>query len=137
MPTRPVVILVEDHDDTREMYADSLTHAGFRVLTARDAETGFDVATSTRPAVVVIDFLLPGASGADLCHRLKNDDRTSNVPTVLVTATSQRGNVETALAKGCAIIRIKPYLPDALARDIRAILAGRQLPRWPSELSDV
>lgn len=137
MPIRPLVILVEDHDDTREMYADSLTHAGFRVLTACDAENGFEVATSTRPAVVVTDFLLPGASGAELCNRLKNDDRTSNVPTLLVTALSQRRNVETALTKGCAIIRLKPYLPDALARDIRAILAGRQLSPWPSELGDL
>jgi DNA-binding response OmpR family regulator len=133
MPHRPVVVLVEDHEDTRDMYADSLRFAGFRVLTAADAERGFVVATTARPAVVVTDFRLPGASGADLCNRLKHDDRTSKVPTVLVTASSQRADVEAALHKGCAIVRLKPYLPDALASDVRAIIAGKRLPQWPAE----
>ena len=115
------------------MYADSLTFAGFRVLTAENAEGGFEVATRAHPAVVVTDFRLPGASGAELCNRLKRDDRTANVPTVLVTALSQRADVETALANGCAIVRLKPYLPDQLARDVRALIGGKQLPQWPNE----
>ena len=133
MPTRPVILLVEDHEDTRHMYADSLTFAGFRVLTAANAEGGFEVATTARPAVVVTDFRLPGASGAELCNRLKRDDRTAKVPTLLVTASSQRSDVENALAHGCAIVRLKPYLPDDLARDVRALIAGKHLPQWPGE----
>jgi DNA-binding response OmpR family regulator len=133
MPSRPVVVLVEDHEDTREMYADCLTFAGFRVLTAADAEDGFIVATSERPVAVVTDFRLPGASGADLCNRLKHDARTEHVPTLLVTASTQRADVERALTNGCAIVRLKPYLPDALARDILALMAGKTIPQWPSE----
>lgn len=136
VPKRPVIVLVEDHRDTRELYADSLTHAGFNVLTAADAEDGFKIATTARPAVVVTDYRLPGASGAELCSRLRHDNRTANVPTLLVTASSQRANVEAALSEGCAIVRLKPYLPDALERDVRAIMAGKSLPRWPSEHVD-
>ena len=133
MRARPLVVLVEDHEDTRQMYADSLAFAGFRVLTAASADGGFEVATTTRPAVVVTDFRLRGASGADLCNRLKQDDRTAKVPTLLVTASSQRSDVENALAHGCAVVRMKPYLPDHLARDVRALIAGKQLPQWPDE----
>lgn len=117
------------------MYADSLTFAGFRVLTAENAEGGFEMATRAHPAVVVTDFRLPGASGAELCNRLKHDRRTAKVPTLLVTASSQRSDVENALAQGCAIVRLKPYLPDELARDIRALIAGAHLPQWPNEHS--
>lgn len=137
MPNRPVVVVVEDNEDTREIYADSLTFAGFRVLTAPDAEHGFTVATTAqpRPAVVVTDFRLPGASGAELCNRLKHDDRTAKVPTLLVTASSQRGDVEAALSEGCAVVRLKPYLPDALTDDVRALIAGKHIPQWPAEYS--
>jgi CheY-like chemotaxis protein len=106
------------------------------VLTAADGEDGFKIATTARPAVVVTDYRLPGASGAELCSRLRHDNRTANVPTLLVTASSQRANVEAALSEGCAIVRLKPYLPDALERDVRAIMAGKSLPRWPSEHVD-
>jgi DNA-binding response OmpR family regulator len=128
-------VVVEDNEDTRRIYAESLTFAGFRVLTAADAEHGFTVATTAQPraAVVVTDFRLPGASSADLCNRLKHDGRTANVPTLLVTASSQRRDVEAALSQGCAVVRIKPYLPDALARDVRALIAGKHLPQWPAE----
>jgi len=138
VPNRPVVVVVEDNEDTREMYADSLTFAGFRVLTAGDAEHGFTVATTAhpRPAVVVTDYRLPGASGADLCNRLKHDDRMAKVPTLLVTASSQRRDVEAALTQGCAVVRLKPYLPDALAHDVRALIAGKQIPQWPTEHLD-
>ena len=64
---RPVVLLVDDDLDTRELYQALLTHAGFRVVTAADAEAGFTVATSLRPAVVVADFRLPRANGENLC----------------------------------------------------------------------
>jgi DNA-binding response OmpR family regulator len=134
---RPVVVIVEDHPDTCELYADSLTFAGFTVLTAANAEDGFKVATTVRPAVVVTDLRLPGVSGAELCKRLKHDDRTASVPTVLVTASSQRANVEAALSNGCAIVRLKPYLPDALERDVRAIIAGKTVPPWPAEHLDL
>ena len=86
--------------------------------------------------MVVTDFRLPGASGADLCNRLKHDDRTAKVLTLLVTASSQRRDVEAALTQGGAVVRLKPYLPDALASDVRALIAGKQIPQWPTEHLD-
>jgi DNA-binding response OmpR family regulator len=115
------------------MYADSLTFAGFSVMSAADAESGYRLATSLRPSVVVTDFRLPGGSGAELCDRLKHDARTANIPTLLVTASSQRDDVAAALSLKCAIVRLKPYLPDAMERDVRALIAGEPLASWPSE----
>lgn len=134
MAGEPVVVLVEDHRDTRDLYADCLTYAGFDVHTASDADDGFTMAIRLRPHVVVTDFWLKGSpSGAQLCQRLKDDVRTEHIRTLMVTASSQRKDAEAALEHGCAVVRLKPYLPDAMERDIRLMLANQSLPAWPSE----
>jgi DNA-binding response OmpR family regulator len=133
VPERFTIVLVEDHADTREMYRDSLTFAGFDVVTAADAEGGYQLAARLLPSIVVTDFRLPGGSGADLCNRLKRYQPTEKIPTLLVTASSQQSDVANALSDGCAIVRMKPYLPDELERDVRAILAGDAVPSWPPE----
>ena len=134
MAGEPVVVLVEDDRDTRDLYADCLTYAGFDVHTASDADAGFTMAIRLRPHVVVTDFWLKGSpTGAQLCQRLKNDERTEHIRTLLVTASSQRKDAEAALEHGCAVVRLKPYLPDAMERDIRLMLANQSLPAWPSE----
>jgi CheY-like chemotaxis protein len=129
-----MVLLVEDHADTRDMYAWSLEASGFDVRTASDANGAFEMATGLRPHVVVTDYWLPGGpSGADLCNRLKGDERTSNIPTLMVTGSTQRQLAEGALTSGCAIVRLKPYLPDALERDIRSLIAGENVSNLPEE----
>ena len=131
----PVVVLIEDHHDTKDLYTDSLEFAGFCVHATTNADEGFRLATELRPAAVVTDFWLQGSpNGAELCNRLKNDSRTRHIPTLLVTASSQRQDVEAALSHGCAAVRLKPYLPDAMARDIRTLIAGKRISRWPAEL---
>ena len=129
----PLVMMVEDNDDTRELYADYLRFAGFDVVTTTTVEDGYRLATSVQPAIVVTDLRLQDASGAELCTRLKTDVRTAEIPTLVVTASSHRGDLESALARGCSVVRIKPYLPEALEHDVRALLAGRRIPRWPPE----
>jgi DNA-binding response OmpR family regulator len=121
----PTVLLVEDHLDTRDMYAWSLEASGFRVLTAAAADEAFELATAVRPQIVVTDFWLQGGpSGADLCNRLRDDTRTATIPTLMVTGSTQRQLVEGQLRSSCAVVRLKPYLPDALERDVRALIAG-------------
>jgi two-component system, OmpR family, phosphate regulon response regulator PhoB len=125
---RPMVLLVEDHLDTRDMYTWSLEASGFRVLTAAAADEAFDLAASMRPHIVVTDFWLRGGpSGADLCNRLRDDARTSAIPTLMVTGSTQRQLAEGSLQGSCAVVRLKPYLPDALERDVRALIAGQPL----------
>jgi two-component system phosphate regulon response regulator PhoB len=134
VPNRPVIVLVEDHTDTRELYADSLAFSGFRVHSASNADDGFRLAVEHRPKAVVTDYVLRGGpSGAELCNRLKHDHRTDGIPTLLITASSQRQDAEAALREGCAVVRLKPYLPDALEHDIRALIAQKPIPRWPTE----
>lgn len=115
------------------MYSHALTYAGFAVSTATDAEAGYKLATSLRPSIVITDLRLRGESGADLCSRLKRNRRTAGIPTLLVTASSERRDLEDALSLGCSVVRLKPYLPDDMERDVRAMLAGTTVSHWPAE----
>lgn len=106
------------------MYAMYLSHSGIHVLTAANADDAFDIALVEQPQMVITDHRLTGrATGADLCQRLHQDPRTMHMPTLLLTGSSQQADTGKAAACGCAQIRIKPYLPDALVTDIREALS--------------
>lgn len=128
------LVLVEDDRDTREMYCAWLEHVGFEVFHAEDAETGFLHALEYQPRVVVTDHLLrSGPTGARLCERLKEDPRTEHIRTLLMTGSAERRTVEGALKSGCAVVRLKPYLPDAMLEDIEAMIRGQQVAAFPHE----
>ena len=127
---RPLILLVEDDRDNREMYASYLVFSGFRAAEASDIEVGFEHAVRMQPRVVVTDYVLgPKGTGVELCQRLKADARTRDIPALLLTGSSRRIADENAVADGCAVVRLKPYMPDALVADIRALISGRELPR--------
>ena len=118
-PVRPLVLIVEDDQDTRDMYALYLEYRGMRVLTATSAAEAFALALEHLPDVVITDFLLPGQlTGADLCRMLHHDERTAHIPALLVTGSTRKADAEAAMGAGCADIRIKPYLPDEMVSDI-------------------
>lgn len=120
---RPLVLVVEDDPDTRDMYAMFLDLEGFAVMTAATADSAFDIAVAHQPRVVVTDLLLPGGpTGADLCRRLHDDWRTAHIPALLLTGSSRDRDVAGALEAGCAAIRIKPHLPESLLSDIREMI---------------
>jgi len=128
------LVLVEDDRDTREMYCAWLEHVGFEVFDAEDADTGFLHALHYQPRVVVTDHLLrSGPTGAHLCERLKEDPRTEHIRTLLMTGSAERQTVEGALKSGCAVVRLKPYLPDAMLADIEAMVRGQQIEAFPHE----
>jgi CheY-like chemotaxis protein len=123
-PNSTLVLVVEDDQDTSDMYALFLDYSGMRVLTASSVDAAFGIALEHQPDIVVTDFLLQGsANGADLCRRLHDDERTAHIPSLLVTGSTRKADAEAALGAGCAEVRIKPYLPDSLVSDIHEIIA--------------
>lgn len=123
-PIRPLVLVVEDDKDTRDMYAMYLDLSGVAVMTAANASAAFELALEHQPQIVVTDFRLAGpASGADLCRRLGSDERTAHIPALLLTGSTFQSDTDAAIDAGCAEVRIKPYLPDALLTDIREIIS--------------
>ena len=130
---RPIVLLVEDDADSRDMYAIMLGFAGIDVHAAQDASAAFDLAVARRPDVIVTDFTLSGPDdGAALCRRLHADARTAAIPVLVVTGSTRPADAEALRGAGCADIRTKPYLPDALLSDVEHLMSrGRQGARGP------
>jgi len=122
---RPLVLVVDDDRDTREMYGFFLDAEGLDVITAPDAATAFELAVARQPRAVVTDLFLPGGTtGLDLCRQLHGDSRTAHIPALLLTGSARDGEVDRARAAGCAEVRFKPILPEQLVSDLRTLIGG-------------
>jgi CheY-like chemotaxis protein len=123
----PVVLLVDDHEDSAAMYAIGLLAMGFEPVTAETAEDGFERACHLHPDVVVADVSLGGTSGLELTRRLRSDPRTRDAGIIVLTGHAYDAMKDQARAAGCDRFLIKPCLPDVLALEIRDVLQQRQV----------
>jgi CheY-like chemotaxis protein len=124
--TSPVVLLVDDHEDSAAMYSIGLLAMGFQPITAETAEDGFERACHTRPDVIVADVSLGGTSGLELTRRLRGDMRTRDTGIIILTGHTSDATKQEASAAGCDRFLLKPCLPDVLALEIRDVLNQRQ-----------
>lgn len=119
----PLVLIVDDNVDAREMYAIYLEHAGFRAAEADDGETAIEAARRDRPAVILMDATMPRLDGWEAARRLKADPATKSIPLIMLTAHAFTEHKERAAEVGADAFLAKPVLPDALALEIRKVLA--------------
>lgn len=117
------VLLVEDYEDTRAMYAAYLRHQGYEIVEAGDGTQAQEAAVTTRPDIVVMDMALPDVDGWEVTARLKDDERTRDIPVVALTGHGLAEHKRRAREVGCDGFLLKPCLPDALDAEIRRILA--------------
>ena len=122
----PMVLVVEDYADAREMYAEFLRFMGFRVAEARNGEEALARAVEFTPDVVLMDLALPLMDGWEATRRLRSDPRTSQVIIVALTGHALAGHAEGARRAGCDAFVTKPCLPDDLVEVIRGLLEVRQ-----------
>lgn len=118
------ILLVEDNEDNRVIYETYLTHAGFVVLAATDAETGLVQARTRCPALIVMDVGLPGLDGIEATRQLKADVATRGILVLVLTAHVDLEVRERALAAGCDHFLTKPLAPRALVSEIQRMLAA-------------
>jgi two-component system phosphate regulon response regulator PhoB len=119
----PLVLLVEDHDDTREMYSHYLRNAaGFSVIDDPTPETAFARILDLHPDVVVTDYRMSPVNGLELCRQLRAHPETSHVPLIMLTAHTVAADLE-AFRAVCAAVIVKPCLPEQLAHEISRVIA--------------
>src|SRR5688500_17255434 len=121
MPSNPapLVLLIDDNADNREMYETLLASSGFEVLQAEDAVEALALATVRLPAVVVTDLRMPGhVSAAELCRQF----RARGVPVIALTGVGPGEEHDAMRLAGCAAILMKPLLPDQLVPEIARLL---------------
>lgn len=122
VPDRPLVLIAEDDENTRAMYAFALSANGFDVAIANDRKNLRARATELLPDIIVAE--LDGRAGQDwtLVHDLTHDPRTVSIPVVLLTRLAVPMVRERAEREGCAALCVKPCTPDVLAVGLRAVL---------------
>jgi two-component system phosphate regulon response regulator PhoB len=121
-------ILVADDDmDIRDLVAFKLEQAGFDVTAVDNGLAALTAARLEPPDLVVLDVMMPGMSGIDVCRELRNDRSTSGLPIILLTARAQEGDVEVGFGAGADDYIVKPFSPRELVTRVEAVLA-RQRP---------
>ena len=118
----PLILVVDDYQDAREMYAEYLQFSGFRVAEARNGNEAVDQAFALRPDLILMDLSLPGKDGWEATRELKADERTRHIPIVALTGHALAGASDGAKKAGCDSFVTKPCLPDDLVVEVRRML---------------
>jgi two-component system cell cycle response regulator DivK len=121
---QPLVLVVEDYQDAREMYSEYLRFSGFDVIEASNGFEAIDKATAEMPDIILMDLALPRMDGWEATRRLKADARTKDIPVVALTGHALAGHADSAQKAGCDSFVTKPCLPDALVAEIQRMLAS-------------
>lgn len=121
---RPLILLVDDFPDNREMYALYLEYVGYEVAEAATGHEALARAFERAPDLIVMDLSLPGLDGWEATRRLKSDPRTKEIPVLALTGHALEGFSQGARNAGCDGFVTKPCLPEELVVEIRALLGS-------------
>jgi two-component system, cell cycle response regulator DivK len=120
---KPLILVVDDYQDAREMYAEYLQFSGFRVAEAKNGNEAVEQAFALKPDLILMDLSLPGMDGWEATRRLKADEATRHIPIVALTGHALAGASEGARKAGCDSFVTKPCLPDDLVVEVRRMLS--------------
>ncbi len=120
--TNNLVLVVEDEQDIREMLGFTLSRNGFEVDTAASAEEALRQLDGPLPALLIIDWMLPGMSGVDLARRLRNDEHTAGLPMIMLTARGEETDKLKSFDSGIDDYVTKPFSPKELVARMRALM---------------
>jgi CheY-like chemotaxis protein len=131
MNRKPVILLVEDFADARDMYRDYLEYAGFDTHTAVDGYEAIAKAQELGPDLILMDLSLPRMDGWEATRRLKNDPATSHIQIVALSAHALAAEGERAKLAGCDGFIAKPCLPAELVEQMSTYLSAERLNNRP------
>jgi two-component system cell cycle response regulator DivK len=118
-PPPPLVLVIDDAEDNREVYVQFFEFQGWRTATASDGEDGLDKASALAPTVIVLDLSLPLMDGWEVARRLKANGKTRSIPVIALTGHALDDSRRKAMAAGVDEYLTKPCLPADLAAVIR------------------
>jgi len=125
------ILIVEDEKDVQELLRYNLTKNGYQVEKAATGEAGLEKARRISPDLILLDLMLPGLDGLEICRELKNDTKTGHIPIIMLTAKGEEADVVTGLEMGADDYVTKPFSPRVLMARVKAIL---RRPRRESEM---
>ena len=116
------ILLVEDEQDIRELVRYNLEGEGFTVVEASDGEIALKLAASERPALVILDLMLPGVLGLEVCRLLRTKEATMHLPVLMLTARASEVDKVLGLEMGADDYVTKPFSPRELVARVKAVL---------------
>jgi DNA-binding response OmpR family regulator len=116
------ILVIEDEPDIVEVITYNLTREGYEVRSAKDGDEGLRMTRQEKPALVLLDLMLPGVDGVEICRRLKADPATQTIPIIMVTAKGDESDVVLGLGVGADDYVKKPFSPKELVARVRAVL---------------
>ncbi|MCB9895538.1 MAG: response regulator [Planctomycetes bacterium] len=116
------ILIIEDEPDIMEVLKYNLEKNRYRVATAGSGEDGLAAARATQPDLVLLDLMLPGIDGLEVCRKLRDDERTRDLPVIMLTAKGTEADVVVGLTLGADDYVVKPFSTSELMARIKAVL---------------
>ena len=129
------IMVVDDEEDIQELVRYNLERNGYEVSCVSSGEEAIDEIRSFRPDLLILDLMLPGIDGFEVCRTLKNDPKAEHIPIVMLTAKGEESDVVTGLELGAEDYIVKPFSPQVLLARARAVL--RRVAREPVDEGSV
>lgn len=127
--SRDVILVVDDEVDIQELIRYNLKKDGFSVHTVGTGEEALTAAGDLHPDAIILDLMLPGIDGTQVCRRLKSDAATKDIPVVMLTAKSEDADIVAGLEIGADDYVTKPFSPKVLIARVRAAIRKGQDPQ--------
>lgn len=128
----PTILVVDDELAVVSMIRQILERAGYGVLTATDGVAAMEKARRESPDLILLDVIMAGLDGFEVCRILKGEPELRHIPIVLVTASREAHLTEKAFKAGAVLCLPKPFTAESLLRTVTLALAGRESPPRPS-----
>ena len=122
MAITPTILVVEDEDDLRDIIIYNLDREGYKTIGAETGEQGLEQAIKMNPDLMILDLMLPGMNGLDVCRQIKQDENTHAMPIIIVSAKGEEADIITGLELGADDYVSKPFSPHILLARVRALL---------------
>lgn len=122
---REKILVIEDERDISDLIKYNLERDGFNVIAAASGEKGMSEAKKNKPRVIILDLMLPGIDGLQVCRILKGEEETRDIPIIILTAKSEEADIVAGLEIGADDYITKPFSPRVLLARLRAVLRRR------------
>ncbi|MDD5328269.1 MAG: response regulator [Phycisphaerae bacterium] len=134
------ILIVDDEEDVLELVRYNLDKNGYIIKTATTGEDALTKARAKLPDLIILDLMLPGIDGLEVCKKLKSDSKTQNIPIIMLTAKGEEADIITGLELGADDYITKPFSPKVLVARVRRILhrvIARDLEKAPVKIHDL
>lgn len=123
---RANILIIEDEEDIRELVRYNLERDRFKAHEAESGEEGLEKALKKQPDLILLDLMLPGKDGLEICRQLKQNDKTRDIPVIMMTARGEESDIVTGLELGAEDYIVKPFSPKVLVARVKAVLRRKQ-----------